>query len=151
MFTALLVILTSLFASIAYADTPTLTIPRLTEAPRLQDFTAFDTPPPIASQMALIEGLVQRTPADGAPVSEHTRIYVGYDADHLYAVFVCLGDTSEVRAHRVNRDRLPDDDDSIALHLDTFRDGRRLYGFQANPAGVQVDGIYTEGKGWDLL
>jgi hypothetical protein len=100
--------------------------------------------------MAKIEGLIQRTPADGASISERTSVYLGYDAHHLHAVFVCSTESGAPRAHRVNRDRLPDDDDSVALHLDTFHDRRRLYGFQVNPAGVQVDGVYTEGQGWDL-
>jgi hypothetical protein len=127
-----------------------VTIPRVTTTPRLIDFTDADAVPESARQLATIDQLVQRSPNDGAGVSEHTRVLVGYDDRHLYAVFLCAGPPAEIRAHRVNRDRIPDDNDSVALHLDTFRDGRRLYGFQANPLGVQVDGIYTEGQGWDL-
>jgi hypothetical protein len=145
MFTELLAAL----AISAGARAESITIPRLAAAPHLADFASSGRPS-AAQGMAQIDGLVQRAPVDGALVSEPTVVYLGYDAQHLYVVFVCSNPRGAVRAHRVNRDRLPDDDDSVALHLDTFRDRRRLYGFQVNPAGVQVDGIYTEGKGWDL-
>jgi hypothetical protein len=104
----------------------------------------------MASAMTSLQSLVQQSPIDGEPVSERTDVYLGFDAQHLYAVFVCWYAPGAVRAHRVNRDRLPDDDDSVALHVDTFRDQRHLYGFQVNPAGVQADSVYTEGQGWDL-
>jgi len=133
-----LTLLALLLAPFALAES--VTIPRLTSPPSLDDFES----------MARVEGLVQRTPTDGAAVSERTIVHLGYDAEHLYAVFVCFHPPGAMRAHRVNRDRIPDDDDSIAIQLDTFHDRRRLYGFQVNPAGVQVDGVYTEGKGWDL-
>ena len=127
----------------------TVTVPRVLAPPKIDDFATFEAPRG-STRMAAIDALVQRTPVDGAPISERTVVYLGYDAQHLYAVFVCSSPPGTVRAHRVNRDRLPDDDDSVALQLDTFHDRRRLYGFQVNPAGVQVDGVYTEGQGWDL-
>jgi hypothetical protein len=132
------------------AATQSVTIPRVDAAPRLSDVTDAERIPTTMRQMATIEGLVQRTPSDGAPVSEKTTVLVGYDDRNMYAVFLCTGSSAAVRAHRVNRDRLPGDNDSIALHLDTFRDGRKLYGFQVNAVGAQADGIYTEGQGWDL-
>lgn len=126
-----------------------VTVPRLTAPPRLADFASFDTPPS-AGGMTVVDALLQRTPVDGAAVSERTHVYLGYDAWHFYAVFVCADQPGAVRGHRVDRDRIPADNDSVALHLDTFRDRRRLYGFQVNPRGVQADGVFTEGVGWDL-
>jgi uncharacterized protein DUF5916 len=131
------------------AHAQSLTIRRLASAPHVGDFANAD-PPEMAAAMTSLQPLIQRSPSDGDPVSERTEVYLGFDTQHLYAVFVCWYTPGAVRAHRVNRDRLPDDDDSVALHLDTFRDQRHLYGFQVNPAGVQVDGVYTEGQGWDL-
>ena len=139
-----------LLASVASAQS--VTIPRLTSAPRLAEIASsasLDRPIAIPHMVA-IEGLVQRSPVDGAVISESTAVYLGYDTQHVYALFVCSYPPGAVRAHRVNRDRIPDDDDSVALQLDTFRDRRRLYGFQVNPAGVQTDGVYTEGQGWNL-
>jgi hypothetical protein len=36
------------------------------------------------------------------------------------------------------------------VQFDTFRDLTHAVGFQVNALGVQQDGTYTEGKGWDL-
>lgn len=143
MFTARSLLFASLLLT-PLASAESLTVPRIATRPHLSDLAAVE------SSLARVEGLVQRTPVDGEPITERTIVYLGYDAEHLYAVFVCWHPRDSVRAHRVNRDRIPDDDDSVAIQLDTFHDRRRLYGFQVNPAGVQVDGVYTEGKGWDL-
>src|SRR4029453_1087286 len=94
-----------------------LTIRRLASTPHVADFANADRPE-MASAMTSGGALVQRSPIDGGPVSERTEVYLGFDAQHLYAVFVCWYAPGAVRAHRVNRDRLPDDDDSVALHVD---------------------------------
>jgi hypothetical protein len=143
------VVLTLLPGAASRTFAENITISRVAAPPRIADYVPIGTARP-ADELTRVQELVQRRPADGAPVSEATAVYLGYDAANLYALFVCSAPAGAVRAHMVNRDRIPDDDDSIALQLDTFHDGRRLYGFQVNPAGVQVDGVYTDGKGWDL-
>ena len=101
--------------------------------------------------MARVEGFVQRLPNDGQPVSERTVVYIGYDADYLYVLFECFDrEPQRIGSHLVGRDLLPNDDDTVSVHLDTFRDLKHAYGFQMNAAAVQTDGTYTEGSGWDL-
>jgi hypothetical protein len=130
-------------------DAQSVTVRRVTTPPQVEDFASAEHSPAVDG-LTPIDRLVQRSPVDGAPITEPTDVYLGFDAQNLYAIFVCWYSPGTLRAHRVNRDRLPDDDDSVALHLDTFHDRRHLYGFQVNPAGVQVDGVFTEGQGWDL-
>ena len=131
-------------------EPPRLTIPRVTRAPERADFEAM-TVADAPLGMRRIEGLVQRFPDDGAPVSERTVVYVGYDTDHLYVVFLCFDSQRDrVGAHLLARDAFPNDEDTVAVHIDTFRDLKHAYGFQVNAYGVQTDGIYTEGQGWDL-
>jgi hypothetical protein len=91
-----------------------LTIRRLASTPHVADFADADRLE-VASALTSVQPLVQRSPIDGDPVSERTEVYMGFDDRHLYAVFVCWYAPGAVRAHRVNRDRLPDDDDSVAL------------------------------------
>ncbi|MBM3793499.1 MAG: carbohydrate binding family 9 domain-containing protein [Acidobacteria bacterium] len=43
-----------------------------------------------------------------------------------------------------------DDEDTIWVTINTFHDRRRAYMFVVNPAGVQADGIFTEGAGDDF-
>jgi len=139
-----------LSAERATAEGPRLTIPRVTRAPQIADFLSMNVPDaPLGMQK--IEGFVQRFPNDAEPVTERTVVYVGYDDENLHVVFQCFDrEAQRIGAHLVGRDLFPNDEDSVAIHIDTFRDLKHAYGFQINPLGVQTDGIYTEGSGWDL-
>ena len=97
----------------------------------------------VATQMTKVSGFVQRDPHDGAPVSERTEAYLGYDSKNLYVVFVCFDEAGKVRAHEARREDVQDDD-NVEVMLDTFHDRRRAYAFQINPLGVQWDAIWTE-------
>ena len=53
-------------------------------------------------------------------------------------------DPRNVRASLTRREGFGNDD-SVGVLLDTFRDRRRAYLFIANPLGVQLDGVTTDG------
>jgi hypothetical protein len=58
---------------------------------------------------------------------------------------------SAVRGQLAGRERIQDDDDAVAIQLDTFGDRKHAYTFQVNAAGVQRDGIWSESAGsWDF-
>jgi len=122
---------------------PTLTIPRLSRAPSLDDFLTMQPQGDVAMQMAKVTGFTQRNPHDGQVVSEPTEAYLGYDQKFFYAVFVCFDDPGKVRA-RLSRREDVYDDDQVEIILDTFHDRRRAYAFQTTPLGVQWDAIWTE-------
>lgn len=139
-------VLMTCIAACAHPDesnTPTLEIPLLSSAPVLDNFLNMRPEGPGAEEMVKVSGLVQRNPHDSEPVSRPTDVYLGYDKRNLYVVFVCFDDPAKVRAHRTRREDIADDD-QVEIMLDTFRDQRRAYAFQANPLGVQWDAIYTE-------
>src|SRR5439155_1248827 len=96
----------------------------------------------------------QREPGDGTPVSQATTAYLSYDDANLYVVFVCRDDPARVRARVARREEIAADD-QVVLYLDTFRDHERAYFFMANPLGVQLDGIKTQGQddnvSWDAV
>jgi len=121
-------------------------IPRVTRPPALDDFLK-GTP---REAEAVVTRFVQRDPADGAPASQKTTVYLSYDATYLYVVFVC-DDTEpdKVRARLTRREDILSDD-VVGVLLDTFHDRRRAYEFFANPLGVQLDGIATEGQDDDF-
>src|ERR1700722_6679620 len=133
---------------------PSLTIPRLNHAPTLEDFLSMKPEGEIAEQMVKVTGFAQRSPYDGAAVSEETEAYLGYDEKNLYLVFVCFDDPKKIRARMSRREEIYDDDE-VAVLLDTFHDRRRAYEFQTTALGVQWDAIYTEasrdetGGNWD--
>jgi hypothetical protein len=127
----------------------TLDIPRLTRAPRFEEFLGMRPPADLAAEMSMVTGFVQRQPSDGRPASERTEVYLGYDDLNLYAVFVCFdSDPSGIRA-RLNPRGDTGGDDWVVLVLDTFRDQRNAYMFGTSPLGVEWDALFTEGQGPD--
>ncbi len=123
--------------------TPSITIPRLTHGPSLDDFLSMEPKGEIARKMAKVTGFTQRNPHDGQPGTEKTEAYLGYDQKNLYAAFICFDDPKEVRARLSRREDIYDDD-NVEIMLDTFHDRRRAYAFQTTPLGVQWDAIWTE-------
>ncbi len=127
------------------ASPRTLQIPRVTRAPKLEDFLNGT---PREAEAALTD-FRQFRPGDGVAASEPTRAYLSYDDKNLYVVFVCKDDPAKVRAHLAKREDIGNDE-QVAVYLDTFRDRRRAYVFATNPLGVQLDAIFTEGQGYDF-
>jgi len=122
-------------------------IPRVTSPPHLEDFLGMEPSPAWQGKLARADSFKQREPSDGAPVSERTEAYFGYDTKNLYAIFVCFdSDRKQVRARLSRREDLFDDD-FVEFMLDTFNDHRHAYAFFANPLGVQADALWTEGPG----
>ena len=129
---------------------PAITIPKLTGAPKLEDFLGMKPAPGVAQEMAKVENFIQRDPKDGAPAQERTEVYIGYDNKTLYAVFVCFDkEPGKIRARMTRREDIGPEHDEVQLYLDTFNDKRRSYGFMINPVGVQYDYIWTDDGGYD--
>ena len=124
-------------------------IPRIGSPPRLEEFLNMEPPPRWKDKLAKVDQLTQRIPTDGAPVSQRTEIYLGYDAKNLYAIFICFdSEPQKIRARLSRRDDVFDDD-TVEIILDTFHDHRRAYAFNSNPLGVQADALWTEGSDFD--
>lgn len=120
----------------------TLQIPRVNTPPSLEEYLdGVPRPDEIA-----VTTFVQREPGDGIPVSQPTEAYLSYDDESLYVIFIARdGEPDKIRATLARRETIGDDD-WMAIALDTFHDRRRAYLFIANPHGVQLDGITTEGQ-----
>ena len=120
-------------------------IPQLGAEPGLSDFAGMAPSTALARQMARIDGFVQREPIDGAPATQRTEVYLGYDQSHLYAVFLAF-DTNPalIRANLASRENIGGDD-SVELTIDTFNDQRTAYTFRVTPLGMQWDARWTEG------
>jgi len=129
---------------------PEITVPRIEQAPKIEDFLDMAPPPHLSEAMARVNGgLIQRDPEDGAPASQHTDIYLGYDQNNFYVVFVAFDDDPEaIRANLSRREGMWGDD-TVEIQLDTFLDHRRAYTFLCNPFGVQWDAIWTESGQFD--
>jgi hypothetical protein len=102
-------------------------------------------------------GFVQLEPDGGAPSTEPTRLWLGYDGGHLYlAVRADDAEAGKVVAATLARDGELTHDDTIEVLLDTNGDRRTAFLFATNPLGVQVDALVrAEGEevnlDWDGL
>jgi hypothetical protein len=142
-------LLASLAVGAAFAGTlEPLEIPRLAMAPKIDG--VLDEPLWEAGALK-IENFVQLTPKENGPPTERTIAYLGHDAKNLYIAFRCFdAQPGKIRCSITNRDNILDDD-WIVLFLDTFNEKRRAFTFILNPAGIQMDGIRTEGGGNDNI
>src|SRR5215470_20353205 len=107
---------------------PLSTIPRVTRAPKLEDFLDGRAR---EAELA-VKDFRQNIPGDGDPASESTTAYLSYDQRNLYVVFECKDSSGAVRAHLSKREDL-DQDDGVGVFLDTFHDKHRAYYFFSNP------------------
>jgi hypothetical protein len=124
-------------------------IPRLERAPTLDDFADMRPPADLAGQLTHVTGFLQRQPDDGQPASQKTDVYLGYNTEFLYVVFVAWDDEpNKIRAHLSRREQVFADE-TVEIQLDTFDDEQRAFSFLTNPYGIQWDAIWTEGQGFD--
>lgn len=128
---------------------PALEVPKLVAPPVFEDFLDPGRPGPSLARMAHTSGFLQRDPSDGQPASQDTDVYLGYDQDHFYAVFVAHDtEPDKIRARQERRENIMSDD-QVEIMIDTFLDQRRAYMFLVNPYGIQWDAIWTEGQSID--
>jgi len=105
--------------------------------------------PDLEGKLTRIEQFTQQDPKNGQPATQRTEAYLGYDDKNVYAIFVAFdSQPAQIRARLARRENIYDDD-RVQIMLDTFHDERRAYAFVANPLGVQLDRLWTEGRGND--
>lgn len=123
-----------------------VTVPRLPRAPRLEEFLDMRGPADLTAVMAHVDRFTQREPEDGAPATQATDVYLGYDDKNLYVIFIAFDDEPDkIRAHMARRENIFGDD-IVEIQLDTFLDRQRAFSFIVNPLGVQLDALWTEGR-----
>lgn len=91
---------------------------------------------------ARIEGFTQLEPQEGAPETERTEVWIGYDAQSLYIAARCWDSEAEkIVANILTRDGEVGWDDTVEVIFDTFHDRQNGFLFAVNPLGAQVDAI----------
>lgn len=143
-FIILLVIAQTVYACPVFGQSNSITIPYIEHAPALKDFI-FATPP---ASFLEISDFRQRDPEDGTPASRETRAFIASDEKQLFVVFLAHDESDKIRARVAPREQITNDD-RVAVYLDTFHDRKQAYVFQVSAAGIQRDGVLTEGQGRD--
>jgi hypothetical protein len=103
---------------------------------------------PAWAQAAIIEDFRQIRPADGAPPSERTELYLLYDKDALYiaARMWDRGSPREITRNVLKQGNTLAEDDRLAIVLDPFNTGRNGYRFEVNANGVRNDMLYVNNQ-----
>ena len=104
-----------------------------------------DLSDPVWSEAAVIDGLTEVDPDEGAPGSPHTKVLLARDAEHLYVAFLCM----EPEPHRLvlqdmHREGYQSEDDAVKIVLDTFRDGKSGYYYLIDAAGGRLDAFVAD-------
>lgn len=107
---------------------------------------------PLWRDAAETGGFVQREPREGTAASERTTVRIAA-GDHAIYFGIVLEDSEPERVTAALHGRdlwkltglwdYAGPDDSIAILLDTFRDGRNGYYFAVNPNGAMTDALIT--------
>src|SRR5688572_3421131 len=126
---------------VAFAQSPTVRPARVLKPPTIDG--RLDDPSWVNA--ARITEFVQRRPLDGTPATEQTDVFIAYDSERLYfGIHAYYSESSIVRANRVDRDQIWNDD-RVSVIFDPFRDQQRGYRFAINAYGVQGDALVASG------
>ncbi|MGA1370207.1 MAG: DUF5916 domain-containing protein [Pseudomonadales bacterium] len=130
----------------APAEPPVAVAQSLAQEPALDGNVLDD---PVWRAVTPARGFWQVQPAEGAPASERTDVYIGYTDDALLIGVVCYDeDPAGIIVSDSRRDSNLEEGDSFQVLIDTFRDGQNGFIFGTNPAGLEYDGQVTrEGAG----
>lgn len=116
-----------------------LNIQKLTQPPKIDgwlDDEAWKVVQPVGD-------FVQYDPVNGAPASEETLVWAGYDDRYIYFAFLMKDSQPEkIWAELTPRNEY-ENNDSITVILDTYHDGRTSISFTLNPKGVQQNSVET--------
>lgn len=130
---------------------PEIEIRRLDQAPIIDGRIA----PGEWDAAARIDDFRQVDPVEGAPPSEKTEVFLGFDDNFVYIAYICHdSDPGAVITTTRERDARLDPDDRIEFILDTFGDRRNAFFFQINAGGAKGDALITNNgrdfnKPWD--
>jgi hypothetical protein len=133
------------WANSVVSASPELFIPMIDRPPTLQDFLEMKPVRELETKLTKIEGFIQSNPSDGTPATQKTVVYIAYDHDSLYVIFVCYdNDPKKIVASMTRRENFSGEEDWIEMYLDTFNDQRRAYCMSTNAFGVQWDSRYSD-------
>ncbi|HSE40236.1 MAG TPA: carbohydrate binding family 9 domain-containing protein, partial [Acidobacteriota bacterium] len=136
--------------SLLFSETTEIVVPRISERITIDDFAGMKARTELADKLLLIDGFVQMAPSDGSQPTQNTIVYVAYDAENLYVVFLCFDkDSKKISASLTRRESFGEDEDWVEIYVDTYSDQRRSYCFSANALGVQWDSRYSETIAYD--
>ena len=90
-----------------------------------------------------VSGFFQFDPLNGAKASEETLVWIVYDQKNLYFAFLMKDSQPEKIWAELTPRNTFENNDSIAIIIDTYNDKRTSITFEVNPKGVQKNSRET--------
>jgi hypothetical protein len=121
-----------------------VSVPRVSGAPSVDgrlDDAAW-------ANAAVLTGFSQYSPVDRRAADDSTDVLVLYTDHAIYFGIRAFEPHGPVTATLADRDRITSND-HVEIFLDTFDDRRRSLTFAVNALGIQMDGTFQEGVGFD--
>ena len=139
-------VVTYLASAATLAANDGISVSRITAEPDFSDFAGMQPGTELARSMTQVENFIQREPYDGTPATQRTEVYIGYDQQRFYAVFLAFDSQPNlIRANMSPRENIGGDD-TVEMTFDTFNDQRAALTFRSTPLGIQWDARWTEGS-----
>lgn len=139
-------VVTYLASAATLAANDGISVSRITAEPDFSDFAGMQPGTALARSMTKVENFIQREPYDGTPATQRTEVYIGYDQQRFYAVFLAFDSQPNlIRANMSPRENIGGDD-TVEMTFDTFNDQRAALTFRSTPLGIQWDARWTEGS-----
>ena len=107
---------------------------------------------PIWGRVEPAADFIQIDPANGAPATEPTEVYIVYDENNLYMGVICYdSEPDQLMGNTMLRDAFLSADDRFMWIFDTYLDERSGYFFEINPSGAMGDSLLgsSDGRSWD--
>jgi hypothetical protein len=130
-----------LLSAFSVAEKPVLEARRLTTLPVLDGEVLGDD---AWRGLQPATGFTQTRPDEGAPASQRTEVFVGFDDQALFIGIVCHDNQpGGIVIGDARRDSLLDDVDSFQVLIDAFHDRQNGFIFGTTPSSVEYDAQVT--------
>ncbi len=133
---------------LAAAQSPPSAAPAVLAAGKLDGSLRVDglLDEPAWNSASVVE-LAQQDPNPGQITPYDTRLQALHDGKNLYFGFTCIDpEPARIAVHTMQRDGNMNGDDSVAVVLGTFGEGRNGYLFRVGAGGALQDGLFTSGE-----
>lgn len=96
---------------------------------------------PVWKHPAIKETFIMMAPTIGAKLDESTEVWAANDDSSLYFAFKCYDTQPDtIKTSITQRDKI-ENDDQVAVWLDSVGTQQTSYEFYVNPNGIQMDGV----------
>lgn len=100
---------------------------------------------PFWQQSEVMSDFVMADPQPGATPTEKTEFKIAYDDVNLFIAYSCFdSEANKIVHNNMERDADPDNDDAIAILIDTYHDKSSAIGFASSASGARFDVEFSQ-------